>query len=109
MNINQFNYRWDFQEAYRPLVHILQYGTGKETLTIKEVITSAYSKEGELKQKQLTYSEGLYVETHGRTTKRSENGNETRTTRDRDLKVEEGFNQIKGLILNNTCCFICGK
>lgn len=30
-------------EAYRPLVHILQYGTGKETLTTKEVITSAYS------------------------------------------------------------------
>lgn len=60
--------------------------------------TSAYSKEAELKQKQLTYSEGLYVETHGRTTKRSKNGNETRTTRDRDLKVEEGFSQIKGLI-----------
>ena len=51
-------------EAYEPLVHTLQYGTGKETLTVNEVVTSSYSKEAELKQKGLlnkskTNSEGL--------------------------------------------------
>ena len=31
--------------AYEPLVHTLQYGTGRDTLTVSEVFTSAYSKE----------------------------------------------------------------
>ena len=35
------------------LVHTLKYGNGKETLTIKEVTTSAYAKEAELKEKGL--------------------------------------------------------
>lgn len=40
--------------AYETLVHILQYGTGKDTLTVNEVMTAAYSKEVELKKKVVT-------------------------------------------------------
>ncbi|XP_013700092.1 uncharacterized protein LOC106403857 [Brassica napus] len=50
--------------AYEPLVHTIQYGTRKATLTVNEVITAAYSKEAEIKQKRLTtrgiHSKDLY-------------------------------------------------
>ena len=36
--------------SYEPLVHTLKYGTGKETLTVNEVVSSAYAKEAELRQ-----------------------------------------------------------
>lgn len=66
-------------QAYEQLVHTLQYGTGKDTLTVSEVMTSAYSKEVELKQKSITtkgkQSEGLYTEARGRLSTRSEGGN----------------------------------
>lgn len=62
--------------AYEPLVHTLQYGTGKDTLTVNEVMTAAYSKEVELKQKGLLtrgkQSEGLYVDSRGRQSTRGE-------------------------------------
>ena len=35
--------------VYEQLVHTLQYGTGRDTLTVSEVVTSAYSKEAELR------------------------------------------------------------
>lgn len=38
---------------YEQLVHTLKYGSGKDTLTINDVITSAYSKEVELKERGL--------------------------------------------------------
>lgn len=65
--------------VYEPLVHTLQYGTGKDTLTVSEVMASAYSKEVELKQKgispKLKQSEGLYTESRGRSRGRNEGGN----------------------------------
>ena len=65
--------------VYEPLLHTLQYGTGRDTLTVNEVMTAAYSKEAELKQKGLTnrnkQSEGLYTESRGRSTTRNEGGN----------------------------------
>lgn len=64
---------------YDSLVHTLKYGNGKENLTLKEVTTSTYSKEAELREKRLTEksrsgAEGLVV-SRGRTGKRS-NGNQ---------------------------------
>lgn len=38
---------------YEQLVHTLKYDSGKDTLTINEVVTSAYSKEVELKEKRI--------------------------------------------------------
>lgn len=70
--------------TYEPLVHTLKYGTGKETLTVNEVISSAYAKEAELRQrgaqdKSRKGSEGLYVENRGRPEKKgSRNHNNTR-------------------------------
>ena len=66
--------------AHEPLVHTLQYGTSRNTLTVSEVVTSAYSKEAKLRQKRLlnqkkSASEGLYVESRGRSSKRSDSGN----------------------------------
>lgn len=60
---------------YEQLVHTLRYGSGKDTLTINEVITSAYSKEVELKEKGLLSrpkldAEGLYIESRGRSYKK---------------------------------------
>ena len=51
---------------YDSLVHTLKYGNSKETLTLKEVTTSAYSKEVELREKGLlgkssSAAEGLLV------------------------------------------------
>ena len=51
---------------YDSLVHTLKYGNSKETLTLKEVTTSAYSKEAELREKRLigkssSAGEGLMV------------------------------------------------
>lgn len=51
---------------YDSLVHMLKYGNSKETLTLKEVTTSAYSKEAELREKGLlgkssSAAEGLFV------------------------------------------------
>lgn len=64
---------------YEALVHTLKYGTGKDTLTVREVVSSAYAKEIELKQKSLLgkagkSSEGLYVESRGRSNKRNDRG-----------------------------------
>lgn len=44
---------------YDTLVHTLKYGTGKDTLTVKEVTTSAYAKEAELREKGLIGKESL--------------------------------------------------
>ena len=101
-------------EAYEPLVHTLQYGTGKETLTVNEVVTSAYSKEAELKQKGLlnkskTDSEGLYVESRGRTQKKSGNSNGNSNNWRGRSKSRGKFQSNQRSEENNTGCFICGK
>ena len=101
-------------EAYEPLVHTLQYGTGKETLTVNEVVTSAYSKEAELKQKGLlnkskTDSEGLYVESRGRAQKRSGNSNGNSNNWRGRSKSRGKFQSNQRSEENNTGCFICGK
>ena len=61
-------------QQFYPLVDTLKYGTAKET-PMNDMINSAYSKEGELKEKGLlnksrSGAEGLYVESRGRSEKR---------------------------------------
>ena len=99
--------------AYEPQVHTLQYRTGRDTLTISEVVTSTYSKEAELRQKGLLNqkkisSEGLYVESRGRSSKRSDNGNNkkyniSRSRSDRSKSRGRSNKTKKGT------CFSCGK
>ena len=63
-------------QQFDSLVDTLKYGTTKETLTMNDVINSAYSKEVELKEKGLlnksrSDAEGLYVEdSRGRSDKK---------------------------------------
>ena len=99
--------------AYEPLVHTLQYGTGKETLTVNEVVTSAYSKEAELKQKGLLNknrldSEGLFVESRGRTERRSGNGNGSSNHWRGRSKSRGKFQSKPQFDKNHKGCFICG-
>ena len=99
---------------YEALVHTLKYGTGKDTLTVREVTTSAYAKEIELKQKGLvskekSSSEGLYVESRGRSNKRVDKGNSQSyrgrsKSRDQRSKSKPRANKD-----GKTACFICGK
>lgn len=56
---------------YEPLVHTLKYGSGKDTLTVSDVVSAAYSKETELREKGVlgkskSDAEGLYVGDWGR-------------------------------------------
>lgn len=53
-------------KQFDSLVHTLKYSNGKETLTLQEVTTSAYTKEVELKEdgkisKARSYTERLVV------------------------------------------------
>ena len=103
--------------AFEQLVHTLQYGTSRETLTVSEVVTSAYSKEAELRQKGLlgkkkNGAEGLYVEARGRSSKRqSESGyrkdfkknNRSKGHGDRSKSRGRSEKEKRG------GCFICGK
>lgn len=55
------------QSSYEPLVHTLKCGNGKETLTVNAVVSSAYLKEAEFRQKESRNrfrqgSESLYKE-----------------------------------------------
>lgn len=98
--------------VYKPLVHTLQYGTGKDTLTVNEVITAAYSKEAELKQKGLTtrgkQSEGLYSESRGRSFTRNDSGNNKQwnnKTRGKFRSKSRGKQTGK----QDKSCWICGS
>lgn len=76
---------------FEALVHTLKYGTSKDTLTVREVVSSAYAKEIELRQKGLLgkvgkSNKGLYVESRGRSSKRSDRGNR-RSVWQRPIKV----------------------
>lgn len=97
--------------AYEPLVHALQYGTGRDTLTVTEVMTAAYSKEAELKQKgplsSGKQSEGLYVDDRGRSAQRNEGGaNKSRNNRQRG----RGRSKSRGKPIGKTnkTCWVCG-
>lgn len=99
--------------AYEQLVHTLQYGTGRDTLTVSEVVTSAYSKEAELRQKGLlnkkkSTSEGLYVESRGRSSKRSDNGNNKKYGRSRS-RSDRSNSRGKSSKGKKGTCFSCGK
>lgn len=99
---------------YEALVHTLKYGTGKETLTVREVTASSYSKEIELRQRGLLNkgkfsSEGLYVESRGRSSKKGDRNNNRPNkgrskSRDYRSKSKPRYNKEQ-----KTGCFICGK
>lgn len=98
--------------AYEQLVHTLQYGTGKDTLTVNEVMMAAYSKEVELKQKGLStrgkQSEGLYTESRGRSSSRNDSGN----NRNRSNKLKHRFrSKSKGKYnaRQDKTCWVCGS
>ena len=94
---------------YEALVHTLKYGSGKDTLSVSDVTTSAYSKEVVLKEKGLLNrtrgnSEGLYVESRGRSERRPEKGNYKPRSKSRGRsKSRPKYNK------NTTGCFLCGK
>lgn len=97
--------------AYEPLVHTLKYGTGKETLTVREVKTSAYAKAAELRfkgvlKKGKSSSEGLYVESRGRSSKRNNGGQEQGKSKNQGGKSKSKNRFNKG---NKGTCLICGK
>lgn len=98
---------------YEALVHTLKYGTGKDTLTVREVTTSAYAKEIELKHRGLlnkrkSSSEGLYVESRGRSSKKPDKNNKFYSGRS---KSEDHRSKSKPRANRDgkTACFICAK
>ena len=101
---------------YEALVHTLKYGTGKDTLTVTEVVSSAYAKETELKQRGLLgksgkSNEGLYVESRGRSSKRNDRGNHNIQS-DKGRSRSRGHRSQSKLRANKdgkTPCFICKK
>ena len=98
--------------AYEPLVHTIQYGTRKATLTVNEVITAAYSKEAEIKQKRLTtrgiHSKDLYSESRGRTSTINDSGNNKQWNN----KLKSRFRPKsvgKYNVKQDKTCWICGS
>ncbi|WZZ71194.1 hypothetical protein YC2023_082564 [Brassica napus] len=99
--------------AYEPLVHTLQYGTGRDTLTVSEVVTSAYLKEAKLRQKCLLNKkkssfEGLYVESRGRSSKRSDNDNNKKYNRSKS-RGDRSKSRGRSNKTKKGSCFSCGK
>ncbi|CAA7014375.1 unnamed protein product [Microthlaspi erraticum] len=96
---------------YEPLVHTLKYGMGKDTITLKEVTTSAYAKEVELRQKGLlgkskAASEGLYVENRGRSEKRNDyKGGNNRRSKSKGNDKHRSKSKSK---FRPKACWICG-
>ncbi|CAA7029322.1 unnamed protein product [Microthlaspi erraticum] len=97
---------------YEPLVHTIKYGMDKDTITLKEVITSAYAKEVELRQKGLlggkskSSSEGLYVENRGRSEKRNDyKGGNNNRSKSRNHDKHRSKSKPK---FGPKACWICG-
>lgn len=93
---------------YEPLVHTLKYGSGKDTLTVSDVISAAYSKETELRErgvlgKSKPEAEGLYVGDRGRSDKKDKNFSRGRS------KSKGRYNSKSNSSKNNKGCFVCGK
>ncbi|KAF8053796.1 hypothetical protein N665_1373s0001 [Sinapis alba] len=95
----------------RPLVHTLQYGAGKDTLTIREVITVAYSREVELKQKGMLskerQSDGLYVYARGRSSNKNEIENSKPWQNEQKGRIKSKSRSKLTGKSNKTCC-VCG-
>ena len=95
--------------AFEPLVHTLKYGTGKETLTVNEVVSSAYAKEAELRQKGALNksrqgSDGLYVESRGRSDKKGQRGYSNRgKSKDYDRSRSKSRQKFAP-----KACWVCG-
>lgn len=94
---------------YEPLVHTLKYGTGKETLTVNEVVSSAYAKEAELRQKGAQNksrqgTEGLYVEGRGRSERK---GPRSSNSRGRSRDYDRGRSKSRPKF-GPKACWICG-
>lgn len=99
---------------YEPLVHTLKYGSVKDTLTVAAVTTSAYSKEAELNEKgllnkQKSQSEGLYVESRGRTNRRSGRGGNKSSWKERSKSRGRSKSTHRSTQVGKGGCFICGK
>ena len=98
--------------AYEPLVHTLQYGTGKDTLTVNEVMTAAYSKELELKQKGVNtrgkQSEGLFTESRGRSSSRNDSGN-NKQWNNRSKGSFRSKSRGKNGGRSDKTCWVCGS
>lgn len=96
---------------YDSLVHTLKYGNSKETLTLKEVTTSAYSKEAELREKGLvgktsSAAEGLFA-TRGNNERR-QGGKEGRgRSKSRDTKFRK--NSRSQTPAKAKECWVCGS
>jgi len=91
---------------YDSLVDTLKYGSGKDTLTLNAVISSAYSKEIELKEKGLLNvskpdSEVLLGDLKG---KSNNKGNKRPWT-----GSSNGNGKFQSRPSNNTCFFFCRK
>lgn len=101
----------DLPSVYEPLVHTLQYGTGKDTLTVNEVVTAAYPKEVELKQKGLLtrgkQAEGLYVDSRGRSTTRGDSGKGKPWNRGKGRFRSKS--RGKTTEKSDTACWVCGS
>ncbi|KAL0756048.1 hypothetical protein Bca101_093716 [Brassica carinata] len=92
--------------AYEQLVHTLQYGTGRDTLTVNEVMTAAYSKEG-VNSKGKT-SEGLHTESRGRSTTRNDSrGNKPWHNKSGNKSRSKSRGKSNGK--NDKACWICGS
>lgn len=96
---------------YDSLVHMLKYGNSKETLTLKEVTTSAYSKEAELREKGLirkssSNAEGLFA-SKGSSDKR-QGGNQGRgRSKSRDSRFRKSSRSQTPAKPRE--CWVCGR
>ena len=93
---------------YDALVHTLKYGSGKDTLTVKEVTLAAYAKEAELREKGMlgkskSEGEGLFAD-RGRQSKRQ--GSSTYRNRSKSNGSRSKKNQEKPKARE---CWSCGK
>lgn len=96
---------------YDSLVHTLKYGNNKETLTLKEVTTSAYSKEAELREKGLigkskSGAEGLVVSS-GSNDKRQGGKQGRGRSKSRDSRFKK--NSRSQTPAKPRECWVCGR
>ena len=93
-------------KQYESLVDALKYGSGKEILTVRDVTSSAYSKEVELREKGLLNkskgnSEGLFAgDNRGRGEKKSDKTWRARSKSNNRSKSRPKFSKE---------CWTCGK
>lgn len=92
---------------FEPLVHTLKYGSGKDTLTVNDVVTTAYAKETELRERGLlgkskADAEGLYVSERGRGDRKGSYSRNRSKSRGRNSSRQKD-SKSRG------ACFICGK